>query len=553
MLRQIIISNFAIIKNLDLDLTSGMTVVTGETGAGKSIVIDALDIALGCRADPQLIRHDAERCEINLVFDITNIPQAQKWLNQQELSSASECIIRRQLLRGGRSKSFINGTPVTLQQLRQLALYLVHIHSQHQHHALMQKDNQREILDRLIDQRTLLADVKQAYLQWQQAKQTLEEFLSLKIDDANRALLEYQVEELNEIAPQEDEWQQLTKQQQQLAHSETLQADLQYCLAVLNDDSQPGLCHQLNSIEQRLVEVQKHFPECTNTLDLIRSANIQLSEAYDEILNLHQAIEANPEALTQIDQRVTLLHSAARKHHVSPENLVFHHQHLQAKLDKYAGCEQQEIDLEQQVSKQWQIYKQLATQLHQARATTAAKISKQITKSIQSLSLPKAQFSIQVDFKETAASQSGMDQVEFLININPGAAMMSMAKVASGGELSRISLAIQVITAQQDDTPTLVFDEVDVGISGATAEIVGKLLRQLGHKSQVLCITHLPQVAAQGQQHIKIFKKNTAKQTISELTTLNREQRIEEIARMVGGIKITQQTLAHAEELLAEA
>lgn len=552
MLTQINISNFAIIKNLDLDLSKGMTVITGETGAGKSIVIDALDIALGDRADPQLIRHGADRCDINLSFDVSHISAAKSWLSTHELTADDECIIRRNLSREGRSKSYINGKPVTLQQLRELAMHLVHVHSQHQHHALMRKESQRKILDRLLNHPELLQKVATTHHNWQTAKSKLDAHLAKQVDDAQQALLQYQVQELDELAPVDGEWENLTQQQQRLAHSETVQEHLHHCASLLNGDVQQPICQNLHDIEQRLTQVQRLITTDNNCISLIQSANIQLSEAFDEIKLLLDNVESDPETLIQLDQRISALHAAARKHQITPEELVQHHQQLNEQLMLFANSEQATAELQQHVTDAWQKYHEASQQLHQARQRIAKKIAKQITASIHLLGMPQGVFAISIIFDEAHPSRHGMDHVEFQVNTNPGQALMNMAKVASGGELSRISLAIQVIAAEQDNTPTLVFDEVDVGISGATAEIVGKLLQQLGKTSQILCITHLPQVAAQGQQHIKIGKRTVGKQTVSELTTLNRDERIAEIARMVGGVKITQQTLAHAEELLTE-
>lgn len=550
MLTQINISNFAIIKNLDLELTAGMTVITGETGAGKSIVIDALDIALGDRADPQLIRQGAERCEISLAFDVSNIARATAWLDEHDLAADDDCIIRRTLSREGRSKSFINGRPVTLAQLRALTQHLVNIHSQHQHHALLQKDAQRRILDRLTQNPELLQKVRIAFTEWQSAKSKLEQHLATQIDDAKLALLQYQVQELDDLAPNETEWETLIKHQQQLSHSETIQDNLQTCLDQLENENQYGIHSSLYDIEQRLRQVARLLGEGENCISLIQNAIIQLTEATDEIKTLLTNVDCDPESLQQIEQRVSALHNAARKHHVNPEALVTKHQELTAQLLEFTDCEQITANLQQQVSITWKTFYACAQQLHQARQTTAKKLAKQITQSIRTLGMPQGQCVVSVEFDESQPSLHGMDRVEFQVSTNPGQKLMNMAKVASGGELSRISLAIQVITAEQNNTPTLVFDEVDVGISGATAEIVGKLLQQLGKTAQILCITHLAQVAAQGQQHIKIDKKVSGRQTVSELKHLNHNQRIEEIARMVGGVKITQQTLAHAEELL---
>ena len=549
MLTQIHIHNFAIIKNLDLELSPGMTAITGETGAGKSIIIEALDIALGGRADPQLIRQDSQHCDITLAFDIHDIPRAQAWLEQQTLLTASgECIIRRHLSRVGRSKSYINGQLVTVQQLRELGGYLVHVHSQHQQHALIQ--TQRQILDRLLKEPQLLHQVNQAFNEWQQAKAALQACLAQQSDTARRDLLDYQVQELAELQLIEGEWEALTQQQQQLAHRETIQTHLQACLEILQGDTSTSICQSLYIIERHLLQIKQLLPHLDNCFELIQNASLELNEAVDEIKQLLNHIDTDPDTLNHLEQRLSTLYTIARKHHIHPETLIAHYQQLQTQLAEFLHNEEEIAMLQQAITNSWLSYYKLAEKLHQARCSTAAKVARQITTSIQGLSMPAGQFAIQVEFNPNLPTAYGLDTIDFQITTNPGQPMISMSKIASGGELSRINLAIQVITAQQDDTPTLIFDEVDVGISGATAEIVGKLLHKLGKTSQVLCITHLPQVAAQGHQHLKINKKAHQDQTISELTFLDQSQRIAEIARMVGGTKITPQALAHAAELL---
>lgn len=549
MLTQIHIHNFAIIKNLDLELNPGMTAITGETGAGKSIVIDALDIALGGRADPQLIRQDSQHCDITLAFDIHDIPRAQAWLEQQTLFTPSgECIIRRHLSRTGRSKSYINGQPVTRQQLRELGSYLVHVHSQHQHHTLLQ--NQRQILDRLLERPQLLQQVNHAFNEWQQAKAELQACLAQQNDTAKRDLLAYQVQELTELELLDGEWDALTQQHQQLAHRETIQTHLQACLEILHGDTAISICQSLATIERHLLQIKQLLPDLDNCFELIQNASVELTEAVDEIKQLLHHIDTDPDTFNQLEKRLSALHTIARKHHIHPKALITHYQQLQTQLAEFLHNEEKIAGLQQCITNNWLIYYKFAEELHQARCYTATKVARQITASMQGLGMPAGQFAIQVELNPNNPTAYGLDTIDFQITTNLGQPMNSMSKIASGGELSRINLAIQVITAQQDDTPTLIFDEVDLGISGATAEIVGKLLHKLSKTSQVLCITHLPQVAAQGHQHLKINKKVHQDQTISELISLDQSQRIEEIARMVGGTKITPQALAHAAELL---
>ena len=553
MLSQINISNFAIISNLDLSLPTGMTAITGETGAGKSIVIDALDVALGDRADPKLIRAGTNRCEINVVFDVKHIPLAKEWLQEHMIDTdENECIIRRLILREGRSRAFINGSAVTLQQLRDLALLLVQIHGQHQHHALIRKDEQRLIIDRFLQNPSLCATVKKAFQAWQQVKKRIHDLQQGNGDQAaERNLLEYQLKELSDLNLAEGEWEQLNEEQKQLAHAEQLLLQLQCSLNCLSDNPDVSAVQLLTQAQTALQSVQNFHQSITGCNECLANALIQVDEVINEIQSLSSSISVDPERLQQADQRLKQLYDISRKYQVAPEALLELQQTMEEKLDDLIQQHQDIDSLKAQEDTLKQHYLDVANKLSQRRQKTASQLAKKITKSMQMLGMPEGKFHIAVEANNENPQIHGIDQIEFQTTTNPGQPLASLAKVASGGELSRISLAIQVITAQRDNTPTLIFDEVDVGIGGATAEIVGKLLRQLGETTQILCITHLGQVAAQGQQHVKIEKYKNGKQTMSTLTLLSTKQRIEEIARMVGGVKITQQTLAHAKELLA--
>lgn len=550
MLYQLHIKDFAIIDNLDLELSPGMTVITGETGAGKSIVIDALDIALGHRADNKMVRHGTDRAEINLSFDVNNIPQAKAWLEQKSLLSENDCILRRVITREGRSRNFINGSAVTLQQIRELGNLLVHVHGQHQHQALVKRDEQRTLLDRYGHHQPLAQQVKEAYSTWQETQKQIIELQQRNADhSAEIALLTYQVAELKQLDLQAGELDILFAEQKQLANGEAITETLQACLSQLSNNTELDLIQQSQQLQQRIEQLSAVISIPNNLRNLVNEAVIQLQEAENELQTLASHIEINPERLQTVELRLTKIHDVARKHKIEANTLLPHQKELEAHLDQLKNADVHLEKLQQQAKEQLNNYLNVATQLTKKRQTAAKKLQKLITQSMQSLGMVGGKFEIAITQEQTPQI-NGVDHIEFMVSANPGHPLQPLSKVASGGELARMSLAIQVLTAQKDATPTLIFDEVDVGIGGSTAEIIGKLLRKLGETAQILCITHLPQVAAQGHQHLQIGKVTKNKTTLSKLHFLTTDQRITEIARMVGGLKITEQTIAHAKEML---
>lgn len=551
MLQHIHISNFAIIDNLALELKPHMTVITGETGAGKSIVIDALDIALGERIDSQSIRNGCERGEVNILFDISNNKAAQRWLANHDLESDNECVLRRVFNREGRSKHFINGVAVTLQQLRDLGFHLIRIHAQHQHQALLKRDEQRQILDNQPKQIELLQKIENLYQQWQSLKEQKYLLQNMTKDkSAQQELLTYQLNELETLQFKADELEHLHQQQKQMTHAEQLTENLQTALSCC-DDHPYSMLAQCQQAKKALQTIQTIHPQVEKSIALLDQALLHAEEARDEIRENLQSIENDPQQLQQIEQRLNKIYELSRKHHVDPIDLPPLHKKLQKQLDtlENANAELEKLDKQQQHI--LQDYQLVAEQLSQNRQAAAKKLSQAITRSMQQLGMPNGKFIIECTPQPKAEPQPhGMDNIEFLVSANPGQPPQPLAKVASGGELSRISLAIQVITAQAETTPTLIFDEVDVGIGGGTADIVGQLLRKLGKTTQVICITHLAQVAAQGHHHFTIKKQTNKNSTQVELHELSIKERIEEIARMIGGIKLTEQTRAHAKEML---
>ncbi len=550
MLHHLHIKNFAIIENLDMELTSGMTVITGETGAGKSIVIDALDIALGDRADPKMVRHGTDKAEINLSFDIQNIPLAKTWLQDKSLLSENDCIVRRIITREGRSRNFINGTAVTLQQVRELGTLLVHVHGQHQHQSLIRRDEQRYLLDCYGHHQPLLKQAEACYVLWQDTEKKMTQLLGQNQDhSAEITLLTYQIEELKTLALQPGECEALFAEQKQLSASEGMTKTLEVCLARLCEDPAFNLLEQSQLLQRDVEQLHKIYPLDDNLRNLINEATIALGEAEGELQVLSERIEINPERLQTVEHRLNTIHDIARKHKIKVEALHEHQTLLERQLNELENTDIYLEQLQQLSEKQLKEYQIIAEKLTKKRLTAGKKLQKLITGSMQTLGMVGGTFKIIID-AENNPKAHGQDRIEFQVSANPGHPIQPLSKVASGGELARMSLAIQVITAQKDATPTLIFDEVDVGIGGGTAEMIGKLLRKLGQNAQVLCITHLPQVASQGHHHLHIGKTTQNKTTLSNLRFLSEEERIHEIARMVGGLTITEQTIAHAKEML---
>lgn len=555
MLTHLTIQNFTLVEHLDLDLQAGMTVITGETGAGKSIVLDALGQTLGDRADADRIRAGSERADITASFDVSHHAAARRWLGEHDLlaDNPAECLLRRVLGRDGKSRGYINGRPATLQQLRTLGEMLIDIHSQHEHQSLLQRDTHRRLLDDFGGHADLARQVRQAFRVWQQRQESLDQVRQRSAEsEARFQLLSYQVEELDQLALQEGELERLESEQRSLANAGDILQNSHRLLAICNDDEQ-GLLTGLN----RALQLFRDFPEKSTALQeaeqLLESARIQVEEAQREIDHHLDQFAADPERLYEVEQRLSLLYDMARKHRIDAGELIDLSQRLAGELSQLQQSEGSIEQLEQACAEALADYRQLAGQLSQKRQKTAAKLAKAVNAQLKQLAMDNAAFSVQLAEQPERVSAAGQEDIEFLISTNPGQTPRSLAKVASGGELSRISLAIQVITAQTSATPSLVFDEVDVGIGGATGDVVGNLLRQLGDRGQVICVTHLAQVASKGHHHLQVVKTASKQQAESTLRPLNAEDRVAEIARMLGGLTTSGQSLAHAREMLAMA
>lgn len=552
MLIHLSVNNVAIANHLEMEFKPGMTVITGETGAGKSIMLDALGLALGDRADSGVVRHGCERAEIHAAFEISTIEDARRWLQDNDLLEGDECILRRVITREGRSRGYINGRPVTLSDLRELGGKLIDIHSQHAHQSLLKKSQQQRLLDEFAGCAELAQQVARISQRYQRVSEQLQQLQSGQHEMTARAqLLGYQVNELEELALQEGELEALELEQRQLASGEqTLQA-CQHAVALCSE-GELNVVSILHQALRSLHSISAATPAINSASELLNSALIQTEEAERELQHHIDSFELDPERLLWVEQRLTSIYDIARKHHVGADELVALHQSLAEELQHISGGSDNIDALTREQQALVVEYSSAAGKLSKKRRSAANRLQQQIEAQLKLLSMGNCQFCIALHPRsdEDAVCSGGNEDVQFLVSTNPGQPAQALGKIASGGELSRISLAIQVITARTSAIPTLVFDEVDVGVGGATAEVVGNLLRELGGNGQVLCVTHQPQVASKGQQHIMVNKQVDKKSVSTRLQLLSDEEKIEEIARMLGGIAITDQSLAHAREML---
>ncbi|CAM3763152.1 DNA repair protein RecN [Parendozoicomonas haliclonae] len=557
MLTHLSISNFAIVDKLDLDIPTGMTVITGETGAGKSIMLDALSLATGARADTDCVRTGCDRAEILATFDIRNLPQATKWLKERELDSDDECILRRVITREGRGRGYINGTPSPLNHLRELGELLVDIHAQHESQSLLRSETHQRLLDEFTGCGKLTTQVASCWQEWKGLQRQIETLrTSSKEQDARIQLLQYQVEELDHLSLFEGEVEELEQEQKQLANAETSLHTCQQVLDLCSENDNGNILHSLTLCQHLLVDLGLDLPALQETINLLSNAQIQVEEAIGEMNRFVDNFQADPDRLQEINERLSSAYSLARKHFVAAEDLHKKHEELQHELEGLQCSDEKIEELEQLLLTTEQSYFELAGKLSEKRNKGAAKLNKAVTKHIHDLGMPAGRFVVELAAVNAAKCEprsQGMEEIRFLVSTNPGNPPRPLDKVASGGELSRISLAIQVITAKTSGISTLIFDEVDVGIGGGTAEIVGRLLKELGAQGQVLCVTHQPQVASQGHTHFHVRKKLGKNSTSTQITTLLEEARTQEVARMLGGLEMTEHTLAHAREMISRA
>ena len=552
MLAQLTISNFAIVRELEIDFQRGMTAITGETGAGKSIAIDALGLCLGGRAEADMVRQGAARADICARFSLKDTPSAQRWLTDNQLDDGNECLLRRVISSDGRSRGFINGTAVPLSQLRDLGQALIQIHGQHAHQLLLKPEHQKTLLDAYAGEPLLMQNMAQHYRQWHQSCRALAQHQQLAQErEARRELLQYQLKELNEFAPVSGEYEQIDEEYKRLANSGQLLSTSQQALLMLADGEENNLQSQLYTARQLMTELIEMDDKLSGVFGMLEEAAIQISEASDELRHYCDRLDLDPNRLHELEQRLSRQISLARKHHLAPEELPVFHQQLLAEQQLLDQQESDQDELRAAVSLHYAAALSCAQQLHERRTHFANELSGLITDSMHTLSMPHGRFSIEIQFNPDHLTAEGADRIDFRVTTNPGQPVQPLGKVASGGELSRIALAIQVITARKMDTPALIFDEVDVGISGPTAAVVGKMLRQLGESTQVMCVTHLPQVAGCGHQHFYVSKETDGAMTETHMQPLDKRARLQELARLLGGSEVTRNTLANAKELLA--
>ena len=554
MLTQLTINNFAIVRQLEIELAKGMSVITGETGAGKSIAIDALGLCLGQRIETSMVREGQERAEICASFFIEPTNPAYQWLQEQELQDSdnpSDCILRRVINADGRSKAFINSTPVSASQLKEIGQYLIHINGQHASQLLLKNDYQLQLVDTFAHHYDLLAQMREDYRAWKNLQTQVKTFQQkVAENEAKKQLLQYQVEELDEFALRPNEYLELEEDQRRLSNSEQLTQLSQSALQLLSENETVSIDSMLYRATQYIDELSELDPRYASVQTMLNDALIQVQEATSEVQHLASHIEQDPMLLQEIEQRLGQALQLARKHNVKPEELVEWHQKLKAELTALLDFSESEERLILEEKAAFEKMQHTAKQLHESRCQAAGKLAQQVTHSIKGLAMENAEFFIEVNSDLTKVTANGADNIVFTLRSNLGQQAQPLTKVASGGELSRISLAIQVLTSDQSAIPTLIFDEVDVGISGKTASVVGKLLRQLGDKCQVLCVTHLPQVACHGHHQFNVEKFTVDDKTETKMTALSQEERVPALARLLGGSEITELALANAQEML---
>jgi DNA repair protein RecN (Recombination protein N) len=548
MLRTLSIRDFVIVDSIELEFSPGFTVFTGETGAGKSILIDALALALGGRGDASVVREGANKTDISAEFGTDSAVDI--WLDQREFSNEEGGVLLRRVIdNAGRSKAFINGITATASQLRELGEMLVDIHGQHAHQSLLKTDAQRVLLD---SQSGLLDDARAvgtAYKAWHALAKQREEFeANAKSVLLERERLEWQVGELEKLAVKPGEWADISNEHSRLSHAASLIEGAQEALDTISESDTNPMLSQLSALTMKLGKLADIDGALKPVVEALEPARIQLQEAVYSLNDYLGRVELDPERLHEVGARLEAIHSTARKFHVAPDDLPQEYASLSVQLQQLSDASDLDA-LREQEEKLKASYMSAAQKLSKARAKAAKALSQAVTAAMQELSMAGGRFEVALNPCEPAPY--GLEQVEFMVAAHAGTSLRPLAKVASGGELARISLAISVIASSATATPTLIFDEVDSGIGGGVAEVVGRLLKKLGQDRQVLCVTHLPQVASQANQHFQVSKRSADGRTMSNIDALDAKARIEEIARMLGGLEITATTRKHARELLA--
>ncbi len=548
MLNRLNIRDFVIVDRLELEFDKGFSVLSGETGAGKSIMIDALSMVLGERADAGLVRQGCAKAEVSAEFIISENGPARELLEQADLIEDDMCLLRRLIDASGRTRAWVNGRPATVQQLRTLGAHLVDIHGQHEHQSLSRPQAQRTLLDAYAGATRLARQVAAAWQAWQSTrKMRVAAEADAESIGKEREQLEWQIEELENLAFSEQEWREVSAEQIRLAHTASLVEGAEYAMQALSESDTAALA-AVASVQSRLSALVEYDPQLRDILDLVEPAQIQLQEAIYSLRHYQQRLEMDPQRLSEVDARLDAIHTAARKYRATPEDLPATLAQAKQRLDEL-DTNLDAKALERRESEQRADCEKIARKLSSARQKAARKLSDKVTQSMQALAMHGGEFEVTLASLDECASH-GLEQVEFRVAGHAGTQPRPLAKVASGGELSRISLAIETATSEIAQVPTLIFDEVDVGIGGGVAEIVGRMLSALGARHQVMCVTHLPQVAASADQQWQVSKELRDGSAISTVVRLEDRQRVEEIARMLGGVQITETTRKHAAELL---
>ena len=549
------VRDFAIVDRISVEFDPGMTVLTGETGAGKSILVDALGLVLGERGNAQLVRSGAKRAEFSAEFDISNLPHVRAWLDEQSLDEENECLLRRVINADGRSRAFINGNAVPVQQLKSVGELLVDIHGQHFHQSLARRPIQRDLLDYFGGLAAEREQTSAAFIEWQALAERLRKIADADVDRASRLdLLTFQLQELQTLNLGPAEPAELARERQRLSNSGRLAEGAAGALAGLFDDDSSNANKLVAEAARSIEGLVEYDGELQAVVEMLETAGIQIAEAADTLRRYGDSIDLDPARRDWVEERLDAVQSLSRKHRVSADNLPGLQQTLQQDLDELNNADERGRELEQKLAAANEQYMKMAKSLSAKRRDAANRLSTAVTEAMHSLGMPGGEFEIQLaTLTEKDARSHGLDGIEFLITANPGQPKMPLSKVASGGELSRMSLAIQVIASDGSAIPTMVFDEVDSGVGGGVAEMVGRRLAELGSSRQVLCVTHLPQVASLAAQHFRISKVTDGKATRTTVQPLGRDERIDELARMLGGVEITEKTLDHAAEMLSAA
>ena len=552
MLTRLQVRNFAIIDEIEVEFGAGMTVLTGETGAGKSILVDALGLVLGERGSAGLVRPGSERAEFGAEFDITAQPEAKAWLETQALDADADCLLRRVIGADGRSRAFINGNAVPLQSLKELGEKLLDIHGQHFHQSLGRRSVQRDLLDHFGGLKALRLTTAAAFAEWLNLDSRLERLEEAEADRSARLdLLTFQTRELDSLGLKPGEFDSLQAERQCLKMSGVLTEGVTRALHSIYDDETANVQSLLAAALHELESASAIDAELRPVETLLQEASIQVSEAADALQRYSGALDMDPARRDWIEERLDAIQALARKHRVGADELPGLHERLLAQLDELENAEATGARLTKEVAEAKSRFLKEAGLLSHGRRKAARAFAAQVTEAMRDLGMPGGVFEISLSaLSETDARAWGLEDVEYLISANPGQPPMPLAKVASGGELSRMSLSIQVIASDGSAIPTMVFDEVDSGVGGGVAEMIGRRLKDLGATRQVFCVTHLPQVASLADHHYRISKRSDSKTTRTEITELRKDERVEELARMLGGVKITKRTRAHAAEML---